>query len=208
MSQLIKVNIIGSGGHARSLLSLIGEGQLIQVNGIFDESFSFFPNEKIGNTQLIGGIDSLHSLSDSIILAVGNIEEKIELVEKFKSTIFIENLISNSALVRKDVILGVGNHVFPFAFLNSEVEIGNHCIINSRATIEHESKIGNFCHISVGAIICGRVIIGDNSFIGAGSIVKDGVKICDNVIVGAGAVVLKDVNSSGTYIGNPLRKIK
>ena len=34
---------------------------------------------------------------------------------------------------------------------------GSHCIVNSRALIEHDVIIGNYCHISTGALLNGGV---------------------------------------------------
>lgn len=205
---MIDVNVIGAGGHARSLLSLMEERDLFNVKGIYDNSFSSFPREIIGPSKLLGSVNELHNKQDKIVLAVGKIKEKIDFAKEFKEKIYLGNIISDQSLIRKDVKLGTANHIFPFVFLNSEVTIGHHCLINSRATVEHESKIGDFCHISVGAIICGRVCIGDNVFIGAGSVIKDGVNICNDVTIGAGSVVIKDIMIPGTYVGNPIRKIK
>jgi acetyltransferase-like isoleucine patch superfamily enzyme len=52
-----------------------------------------------------------------------------------------------------------------------------------------------------------RTIIGNNVSIGSNATILP-VKICDNVVIGAGAVVTKDINSPGTYVGNPVKKIK
>lgn len=205
---MIDVNVIGAGGHARSLLSLMEEQDIFNIKGIYDNSYSTFPKEIIGSSKLLGLVNELHNKQDKIILAVGKIKEKIEFAKEFEEKLYLGNIISEKALMRKDVKLGTANHIFPFAFLNSEVKIGSHCLINSRASIEHESSVGNFCHISVGAIICGRVNIGNKVFIGAGSVVKDGVNICNDVTIGAGAVVVKNISEPGVYVGNPLRKIK
>jgi acetyltransferase-like isoleucine patch superfamily enzyme len=34
------------------------------------------------------------------------------------------------------------------------------------------------------------------------------VSICDDVVIGAGSVVTKDITESGTYAGNPARRLK
>ena len=33
------------------------------------------------------------------------------------------------------------------------------------------------------------------------------VSICDEVVIGAGAVVTKDIKKSGTYVGNPAKRL-
>ena len=52
-----------------------------------------------------------------------------------------------------------------------------------------------------------NIQIGDNVFIGAGAIIKDSIKICDNVVIGMGSLVLKNIDTPGVYVGNPLKKI-
>lgn len=202
------VVVIGAGGHTRSLMSLIDESNNYMILGIFDDSFAKFPNEVIGTASLIGSIADIQNSSAKMIVSIGDNIKRKRMVSKFSERVLVDNIIAGSAIIRKDVKIGVANQIFEQAFINAGVLIGDFCVINSKALMEHESIIGNYCHVAVGAIICGRVTIGDNCMIGAGSIIKDRVSIVSDVIIGAGAVVIKDIKSSGTYIGNPLRKIK
>ena len=41
------------------------------------------------------------------------------------------------------------------ALINSFCKIGENCIINSKALVEHRVKIGNNCHLATGAIVNG-----------------------------------------------------
>ena len=49
--------------------------------------------------------------------------------------------------------------------------------------------------------------IGNQVSIGSNATILP-VEICNNVVIGAGAVVTKNITQSGTYAGNPARKIK
>ena len=89
---MIEVNIIGSGGHARSLLSLLAENESIKVNGVYDSSFDKFPNERIGKTNLIGTPESLVEQSGLIVLATGDVKEKKKMFDQFESRIYSENI--------------------------------------------------------------------------------------------------------------------
>ena len=53
----------------------------------------------------------------------------------------------------------------------------------------------------------GGATVGHHCLIGSGATVLQGVSICDDVIVGAGTVVTRDIDSPGTYVGAPARKI-
>src|SRR5690606_8201359 len=87
-------------------------------------------------------------------------------------------------------------------------EIGEHCIINSGAVIEHDCKLGNFVHISPKAALAGDVKVGEGTHVGIGAMVIPGINIGKWVTIGAGAVVLKDIPDGVTTVGNPARIIK
>ena len=117
------------------------------------------------------------------------------------------NVIHNSCLISHNVTLGVGNFISKNVAINPLAKIGNACIINTGAIVEHECIIGDAAHIAPGAVLAGNVIIGEGSFIGANSVIKNEVTIGRNVIIGAGAVVIKDVPDNMVMVGNPARNI-
>lgn len=53
-----------------------------------------------------------------------------------------------------------------------------------------------------------KTSIGENCFLGAGCKILAGCILEDNVIIGSNAVVLPGRYTSGTYAGNPAKKIK
>ena len=90
----------------------------------------------------------------------------------------------------------------PNAVINAGAKIGEHCIINTGAIVEHDNILENYVHISVGAKLAGTVHVGRATWIGIGASVSNNLSIC------AGAVVVKDITESGTYIGVPARRMK
>lgn len=44
--------------------------------------------------------------------------------------------------------------------------------------------------------------------VGAGVTVSNNVNICRDCMIGAGAVVIKNIEITGTYVGNAARKVK
>jgi|YNPMSStandDraft_2_1061718.scaffolds.fasta_scaffold06897_2 sugar O-acyltransferase (sialic acid O-acetyltransferase NeuD family) len=196
--------IVGAGGHAKSV-SEIAIKLGFYITGYLDD-FSNEPN-------VIGKLMDIPKYSNhQFVMGIGgitNLDFRNQIIEHFKPFHhqFI-NLVSPHALISSNVKMGIGNTVHPFAFVNQEVEIKNFCIINTRAIVEHDCKIGNNVHISTGAIVNGNVMMGDNVFIGSGALIKNNVSICSNVIIGMGSVVLHSIHEPGTYVGNPLKKIK
>lgn len=126
------------------------------------------------------------------------------IISKKKEVI---NVIHPSASISQHVVMGIGNFIARNVSINPLVIVGDFCIINTGAIVEHECTIGNGVHIAPGAVLTGNVSIGDNTFIGANAVIKQGVKIGENVIIGAGAVIIKDVTDNKKVVGNPGRTI-
>ena len=200
------IAIVGAGGHTRSLLNLVDKNSY-DIIGVYDDSFKRDQTELINGVSLIGRLEDIDETQEIILSYGDNIRRQAAFL-KYKSRLIKANLIHYSSIIEPYVLMGSSNQVFSKVLLNSKVSIGDNNIINSSCTIEHETKIGSHNHISVGSIICGRVNIGDLCFIGAGAVIIDKVNICDQVIIGANSVVISDITEAGTYVGNPVRKVK
>ena len=204
---MTKVAIIGSGGHTRSSINLLLNYYNISEIQIYDNSFLSSKNEAIQSVPVVGQINDIRS-DQEIFLSIGDNNDRNKYFVEFKDKIIKKTLFHRLALCEKNVLFGIANQVFANSYINSDVTIGDNNIINSGAIIEHEVTLGNHNHIAIGTKISGRCNIGNNCFIGAGSIIRDKLSICDEVIIGAGSIVVKDINHSGTYVGNPAKKIK
>jgi acetyltransferase-like isoleucine patch superfamily enzyme len=83
--------------------------------------------------------------------------------------------------------------------------MGEACIINTAASVDHESVLGDGVHVAPGAVLTGCVQVGDHSMIGAGAVVLPRIKIGKDVVVGAGAVVTRDIMDGKVVYGIPAR---
>ena len=90
----------------------------------------------------------------------------------------------------------------------AKATIGNYCIINTAASIDHECIIETGVHIAPGATLAGCVTVGKNTFIGAGATILPRITIGENVIIGAGAVVTKNILTNCMAYGVPAKIIK
>jgi len=203
---LIKIAIIGSGGHTRALIGLVKDLFDHQEIAIYDDSFKD-DGETIDSIPLVGRVEDVQSYQ-TVILSTGDNNLRKKYFLQFGQSIINCNLYHGSCIREENAVLGQSNQFLANSYIGSEVKIKNNNIINSGVIIEHESTIGSHNHIAVGARICGRVLIGDSCLIGAGSVILDGIHICDNVTVGAGSVVIRDILEPGVYVGSPAVKIK
>ena len=61
--------------------------------------------------------------------------------------------------------------------------VGENCIINTKALIEHDAVVGDNCHISTASVINGDVKVGDGVFFGSNATAKNGVIIEQNSVI-------------------------
>jgi sugar O-acyltransferase (sialic acid O-acetyltransferase NeuD family) len=204
--------LIGGGGHCISCIDVIRSENKFKIIGIFDTP------DKIGNLVLgipIIGTDSdipnIISKCKNFIVTVGQIKSPFirckifDLIKKNGGNLPI--IISERAYVSSSAFVDEGSIIMHNVLINANAKIGKNCIINTGALIEHESIIEDFCHISTHAVVNGQVKVGKNSFLGSNCVIANNVSLPEDIIVAAGTCILKSPLETGTFIGNPARKI-
>ncbi|OFY38955.1 MAG: acetyltransferase [Bacteroidetes bacterium GWF2_40_14] len=205
--------LIGGGGHCISCIDVIEQTGLYQIIGILDLPEKF--GEKVLNYSVIGTDNILeHFLSDcsDFLITVGQIRSSAlreKLYQKVKNAGGnLPVIISPIAHVSNYASIEEGTIVMHHALINAGATVGKGCIINTKALIEHEAFIGNFCHISTAAIVNGQANISESCFIGSNTVIANNTNVTANTVIAAGSQVLKSIENPGTYIGQPLRKIR
>ena len=200
ISSFTELLIMGFGGHARSVADIAlacGYSKLLfmDVSAREGEHFLDYP--------VLVQAPSKHW---HCVLASGhNHHREMQMQEAQENGWSIETLLSPHATRGIGSQIGMGSLVAHHAHVGPMVVVGNACIINTGAIVEHECRIGDFSHVSINATVAGRVSLGRNVFIGAGAIVRNGLSICDQVTVGAGATVVSDIVEPGIYVGTPAK---
>lgn len=194
MNRLI---IIGAGGHGR----VIAENA--ERNGYTDICFvdDNAKGECLG-FPIIGTSSDIESLNDGktdFIIGIGCNAVRKSIAEKYD--VNWVTIIHPSAHISKYAKIGKGTIIMAGAVINTCASVGNHCIINTTAVVEHDNTVCDFVHISPGAKLSGTVYVGNNTWVGTGSSVKHDISICDDVVVGAGSVVVNDIKKKGTHYG-------
>lgn len=120
----------------------------------------------------------------------------------------------------------LGDDVFvgPFVEIQSGVQIGDRCRIQSHSFICDLVTIGTDCVVAHGVMFINDLFenggpargrkelwrstqIGNNVSIGSNATILP-VSICDGAVIGAGSVVTRDITEPGTYAGNPARLVR
>lgn len=159
----------------------------------------------VGNTQTL--MAQLLNF-DGVVVGIGNNHIRLEKTRQLKAlNAPLITLVHPSAVVSNTVLLGSGSVVFAGAVIQIDSQLGEACIVNTRASVDHDCSLRDGVHICPGAALAGAVAVGECSWIGIGASVKQQVNMGSNVTVGAGAAVIRDVPSGQTVIGVPARPL-
>lgn len=193
-----KFILIGGGGHARVVSSIIEAEETSRLEAVFDL------NPKI---KTLDGVSVYQKYSSdlfpdaSAIIGIGDNRIRKQLAQTINHVFGV--LIHPSASLDRLSSVGEGSVVMHRAVIQRGTRIGKHGIINTASSIDHDCVLGDFVHIAPNATLCGEVVIGDQTFIGAGAVVLPQIKIGKRVTVGAGSVVTKNIPDGATVVGNP-----
>ncbi len=197
-----KLIIIGAGGHGK----VIADNAL--KNGYTD--ISFIDDSVTGDVMgfpVVGTgseIDRFNDADTDFIIGIGSNAVRKAIAKEHQLNWV--SIIHPSAQIAFNAKIGKGTAVMANAVINACASVGEHCIINTAAVIEHDNVIEDYAHISPNAALGGTVRIGELTHIGIGATVKNNINIYSECIVGAGAVVVKDINEPGVHIGVPAIK--
>ena len=93
------------------------------------------------------------------------------------------------------------------AIVNSNAVVGDNCIVNTKALLEHGCYLDRHVNISTNSVLNGDVYVEDGAFVGSSSVTIGQLRIGAWSTVGAGAVVVRNVEPLTTVAGIPAKVI-
>ena len=208
-----KIAIVGSGGFAREILTLINDinrqSKKYEVVGFIGPD----KNQIIHGLPVIGTDEEINNTTEpiSLVLAVG----EPNLKEKIKSK-YTNSLVAFPTLVHPSVIIGdsetvkIGNGCIICAgcILTTDIALRDYVTLNLQCTVGHDTIINNYASFMPSVNISGEVNVGKGVYVGTGAKIINQLEIGENTIVGAGAVVAKSLPANCTAVGVPAKPIK
>ena len=206
--------LIGCSGHAKVIIDIVEKQNQFKIAGFLDATKSI--GESVLGYRVLGKDSDLPSLEKSAgisagIIAIGdnfirhNVAKQIsEIAPKFA---FI-SAIHPAALIAKDCKVGRGTVIMAGVVVNPSSTIGDFCILNTNASLDHDCVMEDFSSLAPRACTGGNVHIGKFSAISIGATLTHGIKIGDHSVIGAGAVVLEDIPAEVTAFGVPAKTVK
>lgn len=199
-----RVAIIGAGGHAKVVASaLLAQGH--NVIGFYDDNSQKW-GEFILGIPIIGPARDLTSATcDGAIIGVGDNKVRKQLAEQMD--LDWVTAIHPFSWVHPDVSIGVGTVICAGSIVQPGARIGDHVILNTKASVDHDCIVGNYVHISV-AHLAGAATADEGAFLALGSVVLPGLNIGAWAHLGAGSVATKHIPAGSIAAGSPARVIK
>lgn len=210
------IAIYGAGGFGREVACLLKRinnevEPTWNLIGFFDDGVKAGERNEYG--KVLGNIETLNAWTEtlSVVFAIGS-PKIVELLysKVHNPKIEFPNITAPDTLFldKENVKIGQGNVICSRCLISCNITIGNFNTFNCSINIGHDAKIGNFNSIMPAVKISGGVEIGSRNFLGVNSVILQYKSIGDDSIIGASSVVLRNIKNSGTYVGNPAKKIQ
>jgi sugar O-acyltransferase (sialic acid O-acetyltransferase NeuD family) len=191
----MKKVLIGNGGHAREVMVQMGE----KLQCFVDDKY-------VDNDTL--PLSELDPNEHIAMVAIANSKMRQEIVQRLPEGLKFFTFVHPTALILDYIEVGEGSFIGAYSILTTNIKIGSHALLNRGVQIGHDSKIGDYFSAMPGAIVSGNVNISSNVYMGNNSSIKEKIHVSSNVIIGANATVVKNIVTSGVYVGVPAKFIK
>jgi sugar O-acyltransferase (sialic acid O-acetyltransferase NeuD family) len=189
----MKLALFGYGGHAKEVAA--------QIN----RPITFFVDDEYSN-DIAKPISEFNPELYLMMVAVSDCEERFKIVSRLPKTTDYFSFIHPTALIMDENIkIGEGSFIGAYSILTTNIKIGNHAILNRGNQIGHDTVIGDYFSAMPGAIVSGNVVIGNKVYMGTNSSIKEKVQVFSNSKIGSNAAVIKNIVTSGIYVGVPAK---
>lgn len=210
----MRIAIIGAGGHARAVASIIRacaqQGEAIALAG-------FIAPERGSTPGWIGRDEDLADLLsrgrfERFILGIGSVRgglgHRAAIFARLQPAAPAQTLIHPRATLADDVAISEGCAILPGAILNTGVGLAHNVIVNTGAIVDHDTQVGAHSHIAPGATLSGDIRVGEDVLVGVGASIRQGVTIGNGATIAAGAAVITDIEAGAVYGGVPARRLE
>ncbi|MBC7915271.1 MAG: acetyltransferase [Pyrinomonadaceae bacterium] len=208
-----KLILVGGGGHCKACIDVVECTNEYEIIGILDHAD--LTGTKVLGHRVIGTDDDILKYKQEgcrFLITVGQIKSAATRIKIAKlleqQEAILATIISPKAYVSKYAQIGKGTIVMHGVTVNASADVGANCILNTGCGIEHDAIIKDHTHISTHAVVNGGCVVGNEVFLGSNATVSGYIRVGNNIVIGSGSVVLKNIDESGTYAGNPVKKIR
>lgn len=206
-------------------LAIIGSGHLgqqIAHYAIADKHYGhvvFFDDvsaeKSVNGYEILGTSDAIETAFaqnrfDEILIGIGykHLKVRAGLFEKFAAKIPFGKIIHSTVWVDPTAEIQAGCVIYPGCVIDAHAVISANSVLNVSCTIAHDTVIGKHCFLSPRVAVAGFVNVGEQGILGINATIIDNISIVGGTQIGGGTVVIKNIETSGLYVGNPHKFIR
>jgi len=214
MNDKKKIIVVGSSGHARVIIDAVEREGRFLIAGIIDTfkpvGYSCLGYQVLGNELSLPGLIRVHGISGGVI-AIGDNWVRHEVAERIRCAVpdfcFV-TVIHPSAQVAQSARVSAGTVVMPGAIISANADIGEFCIVNTKASLDHDGVMGDFSSFAPAVTAGGEVTIMPFAAVLLGANIIHSISIGEHSVVGAGSLVLRNVPDRVLAYGLPARVVR
>jgi len=206
--------IVGASDHARIVIDVVEREGRYRVRGLLD---SYKPKGySVSGYQVLGSETDLPLLVEATginkgIVAIGDnwTRRKVSAaIQAAYSPFEFVTAVHPSAYITPGSRLGAGTIVMGQAWIGVDLEVGEGCVVSSKASFEHDSTMDAYASLGAGVTCGANVHLGFCSALCIGVTVIHGIRIGSHTVVGAGSTVLSDLPDCSVAYGLPARPVR
>lgn len=204
--------IVGASGFGREVACLVEDINAIQPKwnllGLVDDNLK---NDTVEGFNILGTINDIYMMEPrpTIVVAIADPPTRKRLVESFKADgLSFATLIHPTVSVGKKVTIGEGTIICRNTLFTTNIDIGEHCIINVNCSFGHDTKVEDYVSIMSHTAIAGDVLVGSGCYFGLHCTVINMISLGEWSKYGAGTVVVRDMPTKIVAVGSPAKIIR
>ena len=188
--------IIGAGGHARVIASMLSVTPRFVTTTPETEA-----HELAALVASLPGAD--------FYIGIGGNPDRLRVAQRLRALgARLPPCVAPNAFVARDADLGDAVVICLGAQIGSLARLGFACIVNTLSSVDHDCVLGDGTQVTAGVTFGGTVTVGRSGFFGVKSAIVPNRRIGDDVIVMAGALVTRDVPDRVMVGGSPARIVR
>jgi len=206
--------LVGASGHAHAVIEAVEREGKYRIVGVID---TFKPvghiclgHAVLGGEALLPDLIRQYEISGAVV-AIGDNWVRHLFVERIRSIVpdlpFL-TAIHPSAQIARSARVGAGSVILPGAIVCANGVIGEFCIVNTRASLDHDGRMEDFSSIAPAVTTGGMVVIKQFAAVMLGVNISHSVCIGEHSVVGAGSLVLKDLPAFVVAYGSPAKVVR
>jgi sugar O-acyltransferase (sialic acid O-acetyltransferase NeuD family) len=206
--------IIGSSGHAKVVIDIVERAAIGRIAGLIDDfravGETTLGYRILGKTGDLPRLCAEHDIG-GCLAAVGDNFARSRLVEEVRAALpdlRFPSAVHPTASIGRDVHIGEGVVIMAGVVANPSSRIGDFCILNTGASLDHDAVMEEYASLAPGARTGGAVMLGHHAAVGIGAVVAQGIRIGEHAVIGAGATVLTDVPEFSVAHGTPAKAVR